>query len=250
MFLFPASLSSHSSVECLLRRLVFSVANRRSFLSCYSLPERLPDLLFGRINIDYCNSASSTIYPSITTTATYDGLWTVYLSTSTIFHLPSVRWTFVSSDIYLFHIPFLFSLSSIIASFCDRFIFIFSVMVLKDFSSDFSPNNMFNIYGKFFSSDFLSDNSDHVGRSLHSLFPPRSLFDFRSGEAGCFLLVFIVSSVSIIITTVNNNIYNYSYKYKKKHKLLNQISKWKTKKKKNHHRLLLLFTWITWPKKK
>ena len=121
MFLFPASLSSHSSVECLLRRLVFFVANRRSFLSCYSLPESLPDLLFGRINIDYCNSASSTIYPSITTTATYDGLWTVYLSTSTIFHLPSVRWTFVSSDIYLFHIPFLFSLSSIITSFCDRF---------------------------------------------------------------------------------------------------------------------------------
>ena len=50
--------------------------------------------------------------------------------------------------------------------------------------------------------------------------------------AGCFLLVFIVSSVFIIVTTVNNNIYNYSYKYKKKHKLLNQISNWKKKKKK------------------
>ena len=62
-----------------------------------------------------------------------------------------------------------------------------------------------------------------------------TISDFRFGEAGWFLLVCIVSSVSIIITTVNNNIYNYSYKYKKKHKLLNQISKWKTKKKK--HRL-------------
>ena len=88
-----------------------------------------------------------------------------------------------------------------------------------------------------------------------------SLPDFRFGEAGWFLLVFIVSFVSIIITTVNNNIYNYSYKYKKKHKLLNQISKWKTKKKK-HFRpntfidllrdilLVLLFTWNNRTKKK
>ena len=81
-------------------------------------------------------------------------------------------------------------------------------------------------------------------------------FDFRFGEAGWFLLVFIVSSVSIIITTVNNNIYNYSYKYKKKHKLLNQISKWKTKKKK-HFRpntsielLRDIFTWNNRTKKK
>ena len=56
------------------------------------------------------------------------------------------------------------------------------------------------------------------------------IFNFRSGVAGCFLLVFIVSSVFIIVTTVNNNIYNYSYKYKKKLKLLNQISNWKKKK--------------------
>ena len=77
--------------------------------------------------------------------------------------------------------------------------------------------------------------------------------------AGCFLLVFIVFSVSIIVPTVNNNIYNYSYKYKKKHKLLNQISNWKKKKKKfvppkidvpntstdllRDIILLLLFTW-------
>ena len=69
-----------------------------------------------------------------------------------------------------------------------------------------------------------------------SLLPP-PFIDFRSGVAGCFLLVFIiVSSVSIIITTINNNIYNYRYKYKKKLKLLNQISKWKKKKKANHSR--------------
>ena len=87
-----------------------------------------------------------------------------------------------------------------------------------------------------------------------------SLFDFRFREVGSFLLSFIVPSVSIIITTVNNNIYNYSYKYKKKHKLLNQILKWKTKKKK-HFRpntsidllrdiLLLLFAWNNRMKKK
>ena len=57
-----------------------------------------------------------------------------------------------------------------------------------------------------------------------------SLSNFRFWESGCFLLVFIVFSDSII-TTVNNNIYNYGDRYKKKHKLLNQISKWKKKEK-------------------
>ena len=85
---------------------------------------------------------------------------------------------------------------------------------------------------------------------------------FRFGEAGCIFLAFILP-ISIIITTVNNNIYNYGYKYrhKKKHKLLkripsllrvlvrllpilllnlqlkqlkNKVPKWKCKKKKNH----------------
>ena len=70
-----------------------------------------------------------------------------------------------------------------------------------------------------------------------SSLPTPSLSDFRSGVAGCFLLVFfiIVSSVSIIVTTVNNNIYNYSYKYKKKHKFLNQISNLKKKNKTKDH---------------
>mmetsp|Transcript_30728 Transcript_30728/g.34399 ORF Transcript_30728/g.34399 Transcript_30728/m.34399 type:complete len:939 (-) Transcript_30728:336-3152(-) len=64
--------------------------------------------------------------------------------------------------------------------------------------------------------------------------------DFRFGEAGCFLLAFILP-VSNIITTVNNNIYNYGYKYrhkhKKKHKLLNRISNHILRK--NHHRSTL-----------
>ena len=109
------------------------------------------------------------------------------------------------------------------------------------------------------------DGSPPIFELLFLLLIPSStptvpISDFRSGVAGCFLLVFIiVSSVSIIVTTVNNNIYNYSYKYKKKHKLLNQISKWK-KKKKNFRLntsidllrdiiLLLLFTWNNWTKK-
>ena len=50
--------------------------------------------------------------------------------------------------------------------------------------------------------------------------------NFRFGEAGSIFLAFILP-VSIVITTVNNNIYQYGYKYrrkrKKKHKLLNQI---------------------------
>ena len=65
-----------------------------------------------------------------------------------------------------------------------------------------------------------------------------SFSDFRFREAGSFLLAFILPvSVFIIITTVNNNIYNYGYKHrhKKKHKLLNWISNHILHKKKNHH---------------
>ena len=110
------------------------------------------------------------------------------------------------------------------------------------------------------------DKSLPISELLLSLLPPPSLptpslSNFRSGVAGWFLLVFIiVPSVSIIVTTVNNNIYNYRYIYKKKHKLLNQISNWKTKKTK-HFRpnasidllcdtLLLLFPWNNRTKKK
>ena len=75
--------------------------------------------------------------------------------------------------------------------------------------------------------DSLNESLDPITNSpSESLNNTPSLSNFRFGVAGWFLLAFILP-VSIIITTVNNNIYNYSYKYKykKKHKLLNLISK-------------------------
>ena len=52
-----------------------------------------------------------------------------------------------------------------------------------------------------------------------------TFFDFCFGEAGSIIFLAFILPVSIVITTVNNNIYNYGYKYrqKKKYKLLKQI---------------------------
>ena len=137
--------------------------------------------------------------------------------------------------------------------------------IFSDSHRDSLLSRIFGIYDGIASLTFsasktsLIPSADSLFLSILPSLPTPSLSDFRSGVAGCFLLVFIiVSSVSIIVTTVNNNIYNYSYKYKKKHKLLNQISNWK-KKKQNFRQntsidllrdILLLFSWNNRTKKK
>ena len=220
------------------------------------------------------HTASTIFYPSTyTTTATTVCELYVILP----HYFPS---TPSSGTVYWFYIFFLRITSGSILIYFNLSTFLWDILFFLDSSCHLSFCRL-SRFCRFFcrSADFV----DFFFGCLR-LYCPKSSFNwfthsfyssismsfssFWFGEAVCFLLAFILPVyVSIIITTVNNNIYNYSYKYKykKKQKLLNQISKGKKKKKKkndwqlarvllrqfNNHRPWVLF-WPTFevPKKK